>query len=360
MRIKVLLFFVWLSIIFFQDVLIAVSTVLWEDNQVRLSHEEGFITVAPTTKVCHIYDLPESTFIAMEKTIGKMETVFEEVFGKGDYVCSMPLHDDAGIKATLIPSGAYCQEDVPDLELKIRILLYQLCDQTHIVAPISESVASKIDCAAKVILPTTPPSIPLPSQGIYAYKHVPECFNLLKETLASKGEDVSYYELDTEKRFSLTISKGCPFCNPEILELQTIYHSTYNNVLINAAPYINSCKHFLITPDRHISKISAQSEEEIFDLFQLAIKIDKIAFQHFNVTNGEKGIIITRNGWFAGQTAHHLHHHIIFCIPQEPQQWMRNVLNSFCLQKKPVMKLTQEQHLLIKNQISHYFLESQL
>lgn len=337
------------------------SEVLWEDSFVQVQHEDGRIVVAPKKKVVHLSELSNESLVALERTIGKMESVFAEVFGMGDYVRSLPFHDETGIRATLIPSGAYQKDNFIDHELKVKGLLFQLGGRKNILPPIPKDAIQRIADAAKKILPANPLPIPLQG-GTFSFKYSKEAFELLKNEVRDRGSDIQV-AWNPDQPLDITFStNSCVFCNPDIIARQRIADSTHNLVMGILYPYVKRNRHYLIIPknvlNSHISKISQQTDEQIIDFYRLALKLDDISTNYFNVIEGsnEQGIIITRNGWFGGQTVPHLHHHIVLFCPEVPHVFMRDWLKTFGkVENKNA--LTDEEFKALRKELEPFFIE---
>lgn len=348
----------WFCTLSFQLSLFA-NTQLWEDEYVQVFEEQGLIKVSPKMKVCHISDLPEDTFVAMEKTIGKMETVFQQVFGKGDYVRSMTFHDSGGIKAILFPGGAYQQDDKIDVAVKVRVLLYQFFEDRQTLPPLSEEVLSKIATVAQRILPSDINTVPIPlPKGIFVYSNVTTACELLRESLIRLGENIPFELHEDISHFtSFTTPSSCPFCREDVLKKQKVAGTHLNSILINHYPYVDKIhRHYMIIPNHHISKISEQTDDEIRDFYRLVNKLDHISLTHYNIieNSNEKGIILTRTGWFGAQTVSHLHHHLVFFVPGTVQRWMRNLY--FYLSKDGrSQRVSEEEFENIRSELARFF-----
>lgn len=335
------------------------GSVLWESEAVQVLEEDGLLRVSPKKKVCHIDELPEATFVAMEKTLGKLESVFEEVFGRGDFVRWMPFHDNSGIQVKVVPTLAYQEKDVIDLGVKVRILLDQFCDKERHLPGLSEETLSKISVVAKKILSEDSYPAPTPSpRGTFLYRNIPESCELLAQALKEMGDEI-FQGLDTEKRSFSSFTPGqCNLCRQEVQQNQSIYQSKINHVLINLKPYSKTNRSFMVIPNHHMSKIAEQTEDDIIDFFYLVLKLDHINTHYLNELENshEQGMIITRNGWFAGQTEPHLHHHIVFFIPNTPQRWMRDLLFSLSGYGTKGEKVKQEEYDQLRKELSPLFL----
>lgn len=346
----------WLCF-FYIPLTLSAETLLWEDDVVRLYEDGGMIRLSPTVKACRISDLPEDTFVVMEQTIGKMESVFKEVFGRGDYVRSMPLLDKGGMRATIIPACAYQHEEVIDLRLKVHILLSQFFDNKQYLPPLSIDEISRIANAAKRVMSckSSQGSVLL-DKGVIPYANIKETKELLRNTLMELGEQVPVeLLLENPHRIHFTTPSECVFCLGEEYEKQVIYKSSLNAVVPNRSPYVDKFdRSMMIIPNHHISTISEQTEEEIRDFFRLVVKLDHITSTYLNARDHSKetGIVITRNGWFGGQTVPHLHHHVVFYTPNTPQKWMRDFLYSISIKGWSSQKISNEEYDKMRSEIS--------
>lgn len=281
--------------------------ILWQGRLVSLVEEQGLPAVVMNRKA-DLQQLTDEEKIAFERTVAKMQNVFQEVFGFGDFTRWMPLEVET-LTSYLIPSGAYAGPSEVDFALKIQTLLFALRDR--IMPPLTQEQIFRVQEAAKKSLAEDLPAIPL-QDGNFT------CTKILAGMRIALDELQETMDLpDTDPPFTLNFTTRCrAFCDPKILEKQFVYDSSVNHVLYNHRPYVDC--HLMILPIRHISHPLESSDEEILDKFLLLEKIP---------LNTPKKGLLTRIGWRGGQTQSHFHEHVIGFDPKEEQYWLRNWAN---------------------------------
>ena len=94
----------------------------------------------------------------------------------------------------------------------------------------------------------------------------------------------------------------CAFCDPKILDAQTVYHGAHASVLITYQPAVEG--HLLIIPNRHVQAFHELNAEEITEIGAL---VQKVAA----VYKGREYLLLQKNGPGAGQTVPHVHVHFV-------------------------------------------------
>lgn len=293
--------------------------ILWSDTLVSLIEENGLPAVT-LNRTVSFEQITDQEKIDLERTVGKMQTVFEHVFGFGDFVRWMPLNDQQLI-SYLIPSGGYSSPDEIDYDLKVRVMLFTLKDHKELLSPLSEEEINAIQQAAVEILPYPQPDIILVESNLPCTK--------IEEGLSHAFKELNHTsELVELPSFSPNFSTACKvFCNETILTKQHVYKSEVNHLLYNYQPYVDC--HFMVIPRRHLTTLSESSDAEILDKYLLFSKVKTLA-------KCPKVAIITRMGWRAGQTQSHLHDHIIGFDPQIEQPWIFGWVRELTGKKKSI------------------------
>jgi histidine triad (HIT) family protein len=102
------------------------------------------------------------------------------------------------------------------------------------------------------------------------------------------------------------IFAGCPFCDPKVVEAQSIYENESLYVFVDYAPVVKG--HLLITPKRHMMKAHEMTQEE-WAALKDAVEKSVTVFQKAYGT--DQYLILEKNGPLAGQTVPHVHFHLL-------------------------------------------------
>ncbi len=288
------------------------NEVLWSGRLVSLVEEDGHAAIA-LNREAPLDDLTDEEKIELERTVGKMQTVFQKVYGFGDFTRWMPL-EGKRLTSYLIPSGEYSAPDEINFDLKIRAMLFMLKDRKELLAPIKEEKIRAIQTAAAEILPFPQPDIVLQECSFTCSKIVQGLSHAMREL----GQNPEHIEEPPPFKSSFT-PRCNVFCNEKILAKQHVFESSFNHLLYNYRPYVDC--HLMIVPRQHITTLSESSDEEILDRFAIIGKTNKIARTQLGCP---KVGIITRMGWRGGQTQSHVHDHIIGYDPAKEQSWIGN------------------------------------
>lgn len=291
---------------------------LWTGEYTHLIDREGYLLIE-VQRPAPIDSLTDREILELEETVGKMYSVFQEVFGFGDFTRWMTL-GEAPVASYLFPAGAVAESDEVNLDYRVRVMLLALSCKKAYIDPLTEEAISKIQAAAEAIL--SAPQEPNPLQeDIISWTHLRESFYLVKNELLAKGG-----HCPIEWKESAPIISYSPicraFCNPEILQKQHVFETSASLVISNPLPYCS--QHLMIVPKRHISSLLESSKEEILDKYTLFSAIDYLARTHFGCP---KTAVLTRTGWRSGQTQSHFHDHVIGFDPDALHPWMRNYLS---------------------------------
>jgi histidine triad (HIT) family protein len=126
----------------------------------------------------------------------------------------------------------------------------------------------------------------------------------MKKTLAVLLVAVGIWALlqvDTQKNFS---KENCPFCNPSVLDKQTVYESDSCLALLSYKPATPG--HMLILPKRHVERYDELTSEEAASLQAMIARVDRTEREVLGATGY---IILEKNGVEAGQSVPHVHFH---------------------------------------------------
>jgi diadenosine tetraphosphate (Ap4A) HIT family hydrolase len=99
---------------------------------------------------------------------------------------------------------------------------------------------------------------------------------------------------------------ACPFCDQNIVQLQTFYESEHSRALISYRAIYSG--HTLVVPKRHVERFEDLSADELLDIQLTAQKVTRAVMAAFNVQDTFQ---MQKNGVAAGQTVPHYHLHII-------------------------------------------------
>lgn len=99
---------------------------------------------------------------------------------------------------------------------------------------------------------------------------------------------------------------GCPFCDPKVVQTQSIYENESHYVLIDYAPVVKG--HLLVVPKRHVMKAHEMTEEEWKKLSDAFSKVVQLFGKAYDVS---QYLVLEKNGPLAGQTVPHVHFHVL-------------------------------------------------
>lgn len=105
----------------------------------------------------------------------------------------------------------------------------------------------------------------------------------------------------------------CVFCNPRILETQSVFESEHFRVLVDYEPLVKG--HLLVIPKRHMVKAHEMLSEEWKDLSTVMPKVIRVFSEYLDTDNY---IILEKNGRDAFQDIPHVHFHL---FPVTSQKW---------------------------------------
>jgi len=108
-------------------------------------------------------------------------------------------------------------------------------------------------------------------------------------------------------------AKPCVFCNPEVIEAQSVFKTTHYVVLVDHEPRVKG--HLLVVPKRHIARAHELTKEEWEELHLVIPKVVKVFSK---VLNTDQYIILEKNGPKAFQQIPHVHFHL---FPVTSQAW---------------------------------------
>jgi diadenosine tetraphosphate (Ap4A) HIT family hydrolase len=106
---------------------------------------------------------------------------------------------------------------------------------------------------------------------------------------------------------------GCPFCDPEVIERQTVLETANFRVLADYAPI--NYGHMLLVPKKHVERLDDLDPMLGTELLTLQRRVSH-AFQE--LLRVQDTTLIEKNGSAAGQSVPHVHFHL---IPMQPHKW---------------------------------------
>lgn len=294
-------------------------SVLWEGKYTYLVSDRGFLAAMIKRNVS-IGELSNEEKIEFEQTVGKMELVFKNALGFGDFVRWMPLGSERAA-SYLFPAAGVSDGKSVDLEYKARLMFYTLNDKKTCLLPLNDETVNAVAAAAKEVLPFEQAPVAF-EEVSYPLIKMHEAFQLIQNKLKAQGHpcDVEFKETEGRKA-SLTDVCGA-FCKKDVLERQHIAQTPFNRVLSHPLPYVE--QHMMVVPHRHISKISENSNEEILDKYRLFTRIDFVVRNRFACP---QAAVITRVGPGSGQTQSHLHDHVVGYYSTAIHPWTVNWLH---------------------------------
>lgn len=101
-------------------------------------------------------------------------------------------------------------------------------------------------------------------------------------------------------------NRDCPFCNPEVIDVQKFYEDELVLVFYTHKPIFPG--HLLIIPKRHVERFEELFDEEILQVSRVIKKVNKAAEKVFGTSSY---LILQKNGKEVGQSVPHVHFHYI-------------------------------------------------
>lgn len=99
---------------------------------------------------------------------------------------------------------------------------------------------------------------------------------------------------------------GCPFCDPEIISKQQVYHSNFWRVLVDHKPIQDG--HLLLVPIVHKLTRHELSLEEVIDLYYVEKLVRQVLIDRFG--NAIEDLQYEKNGTTL-QSVNHFHIHVV-------------------------------------------------
>lgn len=114
------------------------------------------------------------------------------------------------------------------------------------------------------------------------------------------------------------LAEDCPFCRPEVIEKQEVYHSCYWRILIDYQPALPG--HLLLVPIAHRLTRHDLTNEENQDLIQIEKIVHKALQGRFG--NDIEDLQYEKNGPTL-QSVNHFHIHVLPITPDQGSLWGR-------------------------------------
>ena len=122
-----------------------------------------------------------------------------------------------------------------------------------------------------------------------------------------RQEEHEYIYSPTRRGYSREkLNGGCPFCNPEVIQRESLLQTLHTNVLANFKPSVDG--HILVIPSRHVVTPRELTHEEALDLHTATEEAKEKLGQLFDTTHFTVGY---NQGEFAGGSVDHLHVHVV-------------------------------------------------
>lgn len=115
---------------------------------------------------------------------------------------------------------------------------------------------------------------------------------------------IGVYFLYLDKSF--VQNTKCPFCDPDVLQKQTVYEDDLVLALYTHKPVVLS--HFLIIPKRHVERLDQLSEKEMCQIYRTIQKVNQASMKVFDTF---PYFIHEKNGKEVWQSVPHIHFHLI-------------------------------------------------
>ena len=98
----------------------------------------------------------------------------------------------------------------------------------------------------------------------------------------------------------------CPFCDPKIIEAQSLYENRNVYVIHNIRPAnMGQC---VVVPKRHVANIRELTKDELIDLITAVQLVSKKYEEYLKPIGFNYGL---NEGQYAGQMVEHFHFHIM-------------------------------------------------
>jgi diadenosine tetraphosphate (Ap4A) HIT family hydrolase len=100
----------------------------------------------------------------------------------------------------------------------------------------------------------------------------------------------------------------CPFCNPDVIERQSVAETDKFHVLYCLTPATDG--NLLIVPKRHMTRFEELEPDEAAELFKVIQKTQDVFKKYFGLSDY---LLVQKNGKNAGQSVDHIHVHAMPC-----------------------------------------------
>jgi diadenosine tetraphosphate (Ap4A) HIT family hydrolase len=306
--------------------------VLWSNGTTNLILDKENFLVVQTNPKKPLKELSSAQIVDHEKTVGKLENLFQKIWGCGDFGRWMPLGQD-GLSSFIFPARQNpSKPDGVDFGQKVDFMLHTLSEKKSDSFTLEKKQADRIEQAAQTILNSSPDPVPI-EDIILSPLNVEDAVKNLTSVLNADP-------LPPVPAAAPKLTKKCGvFCNPDIVAKQLVHQGKKVFVTCNNRPYTDL--HLMVLPKKHKEKLSENTATEIIEKHQIFQKIFKVAQK-----NNEMVGVMTRTGPRSGQTQSHLYDHVVCYGPQSKQLWQTNWLNE--LTGKNVPPLSEEEMSKIK------------
>jgi diadenosine tetraphosphate (Ap4A) HIT family hydrolase len=314
--------------------------VLWSNGMTNLILDKKGYLAIETESQKPLNELSREEIVDHEKTLGKIENLFQKLWGCGDFGRWMPLGKDR-LTSFIFPARQDASKpDGVDFDQKVTFMLHTLSEDRSDSFKLTE-LGDMIAESAQEILSSSPPSISIEDRILPPLN--------VAGAVKKLGLDLTADSLSFVTVTALKLTKKCGvFCNPEIVRKQLVHQGKKVFVTCNNRPYTDC--HLMILPNEHKEKPSQNTEEEIIEKYQLFHKISAFA------TGFEEQVaVMTRIGPRSGQTQPHLHDHVVSYGSKSDQLWKINWLNELTGQDVP--PLSEEKMAEMKARWALCFLE---
>jgi histidine triad (HIT) family protein len=100
----------------------------------------------------------------------------------------------------------------------------------------------------------------------------------------------------------------CPFCNPEVIERQSVAETEQFHVLYCLTPATEG--NLLLIPKRHLTRFEELNPSEAVELLGLIQKTQAVFKKCYGL---QDYLLVQKNGKNAGQSVDHIHVHAVPC-----------------------------------------------
>ncbi len=299
------------------------------------------LTVAFNRDVHGLCDVSEEENAALFATIKKMAEIYKSIGIRGFVIARY----DAPQAVEIIPHLPGF-ENIKHIVDKVDCHRYVLYRQSPLIPVVYGKIESNADFWREAFQKDYPAltaddiAIELPNRRYEAYwdeaRELMQMYRL--ELQGEKGTPMAMPLEIPEHLPEVNIPK-CYFCDPKVLEKQTVFEHEGIVVLNNLKKGPKPGCTFLIFPKRHIEKVYGLLPEEIHQISIVRKALIEV-LKEFHP--GQDVVVFVQDHPSSGQTVFHTHEQVVSIDPANALSWVSTYLSSSNISDEEMAQVTEE------------------